>query len=121
MKTKRGLLNYTINPKNLAIIEIRGKQFMVREGDKLGKNDGKIVKITNREMKVLENYEEFSFQINAPIVRQVASIPQVPVTPTPAGSVPTPAGGAPATQAPAGQEQASGEENSITNIEELFN
>ena len=130
MKTKRGLLNYTINPKNLAIIEIRGKQFMVREGDKLGKNDGKIVKITNREMKVLENYEEFSFQINAPIVRQVASIPQVPVAPVPAGSVPTPAGGAPvepgtegapAAQVPAGQEQASGEENSITNIEELFN
>ena len=130
MKTKRGLLNYTINPKNLAIIEIRGKQFMVREGDKLGKNDGKIVKITNREMKVLENYEEFSFQINAPIVRQVASIPsQVPTTPSPAGSTTPSAGGTPtesgtegtpAAQTPVAQEQASSEENSITNVEDLF-
>lgn len=129
MKTKRGLLNYTINPKNLAIIEIRGKQFMVREGDKLGKNDGKIVKITNREMKVLENYEEFSFQINAPIVRQVASIPQAPTTPSPAGTATPAAGGipaesgsegSPAAQTPIAQEQASSEENSITNVEDLF-
>ena len=92
MKTKRGLLNYTINPKNLAIIEIRGNQFMVREGDKLGKNGGKIVKITNHEMKVLENYEEFSFQINAPIVNQVASIPQAPTAPSSTGTAATPTG-----------------------------
>jgi len=133
MKTKRGLLNYTINPKNLAIIEIRGKQFMVREGDKLGKQGGKIVKITNHEMKVLENYEEFSFQINAPIVRQVASIPQAPMAPSPAGTTPgatpepgtaTPdqagAEGASSAESPAPQEQASNEENSITNVEDLF-
>ncbi len=129
MKTKRGLLNYTINPKNLAIVEIRGDQFMVREGDKLGKNGGKIVKITNHEMKVLENYEEFSFQINAPIVNQVASIPQAPTAPSSTDTVSTPTGetsAAPGTEAssaaqtPSTQESASSEENSITNVEDLF-
>ncbi|WP_440696143.1 LysM peptidoglycan-binding domain-containing protein [Candidatus Pelagibacter sp. HIMB109] len=129
MKTKRGLLNYTINPKNLAIIEIRGNQFMVREGDKLGKNGGKIVKITNHEMKVLENYEEFSFQINAPIVNQVASIPQVPTVPSSTGTAATPTGetsaepgseASSAAQTPSTQESASSEENSITNVEDLF-
>ena len=129
MKTKRGLLNYTINPKNLAIVEIRGDQFMVREGDKLGKNGGKIVKITNHEMKVLENYEEFSFQINAPIVNQVASIPQAPTTPSSTDTVSTPTGdssaepgseASSAAQTPSTQESASSEENSITNVEDLF-
>ena len=129
MKTKRGLLNYTINPKNLAIIEIRGNQFMVREGDKLGKNGGKIVKITNHEMKVLENYEEFSFQINAPIVNQVASIPQAPTAPSSTNTVSTPTGetsavpgteASSAAQTPSTQESASSEENSITNVEDLF-
>ena len=82
-------------------------------------------------MKVLENYEELSFQINAPTVRQVASIPQpaAPITPAPTGTVPvtdggTPAApgseGAPATQTPATEEQASSGENSITNVEDLF-
>ena len=129
MKTKRGLLNYTINPKNLAIIEIRGNQFMVREGDKLGKNGGKIVKITNHEMNVLENYYEFSFQINAPIVNQVASIPQVPTVPSSTGTAATPTGetsaepgseASSAAQTPSTQESASSEENSITNVEDLF-
>jgi len=122
MKTKRGLLNYTINPKNLAIVEIRGKQFMVKEGDKLGKNGGKIVKITNHEMKVLENYEEFSYQINAPIVRQVVSVPQTPVMPSPAGETQSQPGteGASSTETTATQEQASSGENSITNVEDLF-
>ena len=129
MKTKRGLLNYTINPKNLAILEIHGKQFMVREGDKLGKNGGKIVKITNHEMKVLENYEEFSFQINAPIVKQVASIPQVPNVPSSTGTTPASVGETSAEQGneasatpqtEEAQESASSEENSITNVEDLF-
>jgi len=122
MKTKRGLLNYTINPKNLAIVEIRGKQFMVKEGDKLGKNGGKIVKITNHEMKVLENYEEFSYQINAPIVRQVVSVPQTPVMPSPSGETQSQPGteGASSTETTATQEQASSGENSITNVEDLF-
>ena len=122
MKTKRGLLNYTINPKNLAIVEIRGKQFMVKEGDKLGKNGGKIVKITNHEMKVLENYEEFSYQINAPIVRQVVSVPQTPAMPSPAGETQSQPGteGVSSTETAATQEQASSGENSITNVEDLF-
>ena len=122
MKTKRGLLNYTINPKNLAIVEIHGKQFMVKEGDKLGKNGGKIVKITNHEMKVLENYEEFSYQINAPIVRQVVSVPQTPAMPSPTGETQSQPGteGASSTETTATQEQASSGENSITNVEDLF-
>ena len=111
------------------MLEIHGKQCMVRERYKLGKNGGKIVKITNHEMKVLENYEEFSFQINAPIVKQVASIPQVPTVPSSTSTTPGSVGetsteqgnevlATPQTEG--AQESASSEENSITNVEDLF-
>lgn len=72
---KRGVVNYSINPRNLAILEINNQQYMVREGDLLGNQSGRIVEITSKGMKVLENQEEFIFQINAPItVQQVASL-----------------------------------------------
>jgi LysM repeat protein len=70
----KGIVNYTINPRNLAILEINKLQYMVKEGDLLGNKNGRIVSITNKEMKVLENQEEFIFQINAPITAQVASL-----------------------------------------------
>lgn len=74
---RRGVVNYTINPRNLAILEINNQQYMVREGDLLGNQSGRIVEITSTGMKVLENQEEFIFQINAPItVQQVASLSQ---------------------------------------------
>ena len=126
MKTKRGVVNYTINPKNLAIVEIKGQQYMVKEGDRLGVNDGKIVKITSTGMKVLENYEEFSFQINAPIVKQMASIPQSSMPSVPQGSVPMVPGSGPAPTNPessgsaAPSAQGASAENSITNVEDLF-
>ncbi len=73
---KRGIINYTINPRNLAIIEINNLQYMVKEGDLLGNKNGRIVSINNKEMKVLENQEEFVFQINAPITaKQISSLP----------------------------------------------
>lgn len=126
MKTKRGVVNYTINPKNLAIVEIKGQQYMVKEGDRLGVNDGKIVKITSTGMKVLENYEEFSFQINAPIVKQMASIPQSSMPSVPQGSVPMAPGSGPApinpesSSSPAPSTQSASAENSVTNVEDLF-
>ena len=70
----KGIVNYTINPRNLAILEINKLQYMVKEGDLLGNKNGRIVSITNKEMKVLENQEEFIFQINAPITAQVSSL-----------------------------------------------
>ena len=126
MKTKRGAINYTINPKNLAIVEIKGQQYMVKEGDRLGINDGQIVKITSTGMKVLENYEEFSFQINAPIVKQMASIPQSSMPSVPQGSVPMAPGSGSAptnsesTGSSAPSTQGANAENSITNVEDLF-
>lgn len=126
MKTKRGVLNYTLNPKNLAIVEIKGQQYMVKEGDRLGINDGQIVKITSTGMKVLENYEEYSFQINTPIVKQMASIPQSSIPSAPQGSVPMAPGSGPvstnpeSSSSPAPSAQGASAENSITNVEDLF-
>ena len=54
---------------------------MVKEGDLLGNKNGRIVSITNKEMKVLENQEEFIFQINAPITAQVVSLSSSSLTP----------------------------------------
>ena len=129
MKSKRGIMNYSINPKNLAILEVKGQQFMVREGDRLGIDDGYIVKITDHEMKVLQNYEEFKFQINAPILKQVASLPQSTIPPNASSvtqgemsdnSSSTDNSNA---QESTGQNTSSSAaaENSITNVEDLFN
>jgi len=75
----KSVLDYRVNPKNLAIVEIQGAQFMVREGDSLGDKDGKIVSIKTNQMIVVEDSREFLFKINAPVVGQVASaVPTIP-------------------------------------------
>jgi LysM repeat protein len=130
---RRSLITYIINPKNLAILEVNGQQFMVREGDSLGKNKGRIVKITSKDMKVLEDYEEFIFQINTPINQQVAYAPPATTT-VPVGSVSDPAAaGATATTAdptattadPTAASAApvpatTNSDASVTNVEDLF-
>ena len=74
---KKSINDFFINRKNLAIVEIDGGQFMVREGDSLGNKDGAIVSIEANKMIVLEDNIEFEFLINTPIVGQsVASLPR---------------------------------------------
>jgi len=81
----KSVLDYSINPKNLAIVEIDSAQFMVREGDTLGNKDGKIVKIKSNEMMVIQDGREYLFKINAPLVGStVASAPAAPTPTTPA-------------------------------------
>ena len=124
---KRSLITYIINPKNLAILEVNGQQFMVREGDSLGKNEGRIVKITSKEMKVLESYKEFIFQINTPINQEVAYAPAAN-TAVPVGSANDPAtSGAtvPTDESTTSDPAAStapttSSEASVTNVEDLF-
>jgi LysM repeat protein len=64
---QKAISNYQINSNNLAIVEIMGEQFLVKEGDLIGNKGGKIVQITKNDMKVLQQFEEFVFQINTPI------------------------------------------------------
>lgn len=84
-------LDYSINPKNLAIVQIDNAQFMVREGDTLGNKEGKIVKIKSNEMTVVQEGREYLFRINAPLVGSaMASAPAttpvaVPAAPGEAG------------------------------------
>ena len=74
---KKSINDFKIDKKNLAIIEISGGQFMVREGDRIGNKDGIIVSIERTRMIVLEDNIEFEFLINTPIVGQaIASLPQ---------------------------------------------
>ena len=74
---KKSINDFNIDRKNLAIIEIRESQFMVREGDSIGNKDGVIVSIETNKMIVLEDNIEFEFFINTPIVGQaIASLPQ---------------------------------------------
>ena len=82
----KSVLDYSINPKNLAIIEVKGAQFMVREGDFLGKKDGKIVSINKNKMIVVEKGREFLFKINAPLSGSTTAnaapvVPTAPVVP----------------------------------------
>ena len=73
---KKSINDFDIDRKNLAIVEINGGQYMVREGDRIGNRDGLIVSIENKRMIVLEDNLEFEFLINTPIVGQaVASLP----------------------------------------------
>ena len=73
---QKSINDFYINRKNLAIVEIDGGQFMVREGDSLGNKDGAIVSIETNKMIVLEDNIEFEFLINTPIVGQsIASLP----------------------------------------------
>ena len=75
--SKKSINDFKIDRKNLAIIEIDGGQYMVREGDRIGNKDGVIVSIETTKMLVLEENIEYEFLINTPIVGQaIASLPQ---------------------------------------------
>ena len=75
--SKKSINDFKIDRKNLAIIEIDGGQYMVREGDRIGNKDGIIVSIETNKMLVLEDNIEYEFLINTPIVGQsIASLPQ---------------------------------------------
>jgi len=129
----KSVLDYKINPKNLAIIEIGGAQFMVKEGDMLGDKKGKIVSIKPNEMIVVENGREHLFRINAPLSgSSIASAPvTAPVVPgvptaTDAGVDSTAATTTPGTETNTNEGQTDiqnqGEaEGSSTDIESLFN
>ena len=70
---QKSINDFKIDKKNLAIVEIGGGQYMVREGDRIGNKDGKIVSIQINKMLVLEDNIEFEFYINTPIVGQAVA------------------------------------------------
>ena len=73
---KKSINDYSIDIRNLGIIEIKGSQFMIREGDKIGNKDGVVVSILNDKMLVLQENMEYEFYINAPVAGQsLASLP----------------------------------------------
>ena len=73
---KKSINDYFIDIRNLGIIEIKGSQFMIREGDKIGNKDGVVVSILNNKMLVLQENMEYEFYINAPVAGQsLASLP----------------------------------------------
>jgi LysM repeat protein len=67
---KKSINDYSIDIRNLGIIEIKGSQFMIREGDKIGNKDGVVVSILNDKMLVLQENMEYEFYINAPVAGQ---------------------------------------------------
>ena len=67
---KKSINDYSIDIRNLGIIEIKGSQFMIREGDKIGNKDGVVVSILNNKMLVLQENMEYEFYINAPVAGQ---------------------------------------------------
>lgn len=73
---KKSINDYSIDIRNLGIIEIKGSQFMIREGNKIGNKDGVVVSILNNKMLVLQENMEYEFYINAPVAGQsLASLP----------------------------------------------
>ena len=73
---KKSINDYSIDIRNLGIIEIKDSQFMIREGDKIGNKDGVVVSILNNKMLVLQENMEYEFYINAPVAGQsLASLP----------------------------------------------
>jgi len=73
---KKSINDYSIDIRNLGIIEIKGSQFMIREGDKIGNKDGVVVSILNNKMLVLQENMEYEFYINTPVAGQsLASLP----------------------------------------------
>ena len=73
---KKSINDYSIDLRNLGIIEIKGSQFMIREGDKIGNKDGMVVSILNNKMLVLQENMEYEFYINTPVAGQsLASLP----------------------------------------------
>jgi len=78
---KKSINDYSIDIRNLGIIEIKGSQFMIREGDKIGNKDGIVVSILNNKMLVLQENMEYEFYINAPVAGQfLASLPVNQIT-----------------------------------------
>jgi len=63
----KSIHDYKINSNNMAIVAVDNKQFMVNEGSRLGNKKGIIVSIQKNMMIVLENNNEFIFEINTPI------------------------------------------------------
>ena len=63
----KSVSDYKINSNNMAIVAVDNKQFMVNEGSRLGNKKGIIVSIQKNMMIVLENSNEFIFEINTPI------------------------------------------------------
>lgn len=63
----KSIHDYKINSNNMAIVAVDNKQFMVNEGSRLGNKKGIIVSIQKNMMIVLENSNEFIFEINTPI------------------------------------------------------
>ena len=119
--SKKSINDFKIDRKNLAIIEIDGGQYMVREGDRIGNKDGVIVSIETNKMLVLEENIEYEFLINTPIVGQaIASLPQSEnvdlsdVTGTAQGDISDET-----SSVTDGQNNGDGE--TITNVEDLFN
>ena len=73
---KKSINDYSIDIRNLGIIEIKGAQFMIREGNKIGNKDGVVVSILSNKMLVLQDNMEYEFYINTPVAGQaLASLP----------------------------------------------
>ena len=119
--TKKSINDFKIDRKNLAIIEIDGGQYMVREGDRIGNKDGVIVSIETNKMLVLEENIEYEFLINTPIVGQaIASLPQSGNTDLSDATGTAQSDISDETSSVTdGQDNADGE--TITNVEDLFN
>ena len=119
--TKKSINDFKIDRKNLAIIEIDGGQYMVREGDRIGNKDGVIVSIETNKMLVLEENIEYEFLINTPIVGQaIASLPQSGNTDLSDATGTAQSDISDETSSVTdGQNNADGE--TITNVEDLFN
>ena len=74
---KKSINDFEIDRKNLAIVQIAEGQYLVREGDRIGDDNGIIVSIESTRMVVLENNMEYEFYINTPITKTaIAQQPQ---------------------------------------------
>ena len=119
--TKKSINDFKIDRKNLAIIEIDGGQYMVREGDRIGNKDGVIVSIETNKMLVLEENIEYEFLINTPIVGQaIASLPQSGNTDL-SDATGTAQGDISDETSSVTDGQNNADEETITNVEDLFN
>ena len=73
---KKSINDYSIDIRHLGIIEIKGAQFMIREGNKIGNKDGVVVSILSNKMLVLQDNMEYEFYINTPVAGEaLASLP----------------------------------------------
>ena len=119
--TKKSINDFKIDRKNLAIIEIDSGQYMVREGDRIGNKDGVIVSIETNKMLVLEENIEYEFLINTPIVGQaIASLPQSGNTDL-SDATGTAQGDISDETSSVTDGQNNVDEETITNVEDLFN